>query len=325
MATIGSVVAGVAHEVRNPLFAMSVNIDVLAAELGEAPEVRELIEALRVERDRISRLMQDLLDFGRPLSGVRRECQLERILERAIAQVRPVALARGVSIQAEGAARASLLADASERVRLLADQPTRQAALLVKASGYLADSGDSSRALANLYRATELDPLSSSAWSALSALSLAARRLDLARSAAGRSLRLLPEQDTAPTYLASVELLLGRPQAAIAAAAHCPEPLFRHQVAAAALHDMGRHAEARAELAALEAEHAQDAAFQIAAVHAWWGDADRAFQWLERAVDQNDGGLVALRMEPLLTRIQGDARFGALVARVGLQPGPQPR
>ena len=107
MATIGSVVAGVAHEVRNPLFAMSVNIDVLAAELGEAPEVRELIEALRVERDRISRLMQDLLDFGRPLSGARRECQLERILERAIAQVRPVALARGVAIRAEGAARAS--------------------------------------------------------------------------------------------------------------------------------------------------------------------------------------------------------------------------
>jgi len=46
----------------------------------------------------------------------------------------------------------------SERVRLLADQPTRQAALLVKASGYLADSGDTARALGHLYRATELDP-----------------------------------------------------------------------------------------------------------------------------------------------------------------------
>jgi cellulose synthase operon protein C len=46
----------------------------------------------------------------------------------------------------------------NERVRLLADQPTRQAALLVKASGYLAEAGDTARALANLYRATELDP-----------------------------------------------------------------------------------------------------------------------------------------------------------------------
>ncbi|HEU4583161.1 MAG TPA: hypothetical protein VFS67_33100 [Polyangiaceae bacterium] len=46
----------------------------------------------------------------------------------------------------------------SERVRLLADQPLRQAALLVKASEYLADSGDQARALQSLYRATELDP-----------------------------------------------------------------------------------------------------------------------------------------------------------------------
>lgn len=46
----------------------------------------------------------------------------------------------------------------NERVRLLADQPSRQAALLVKASRYLADAGDQARALQNLYRATELDP-----------------------------------------------------------------------------------------------------------------------------------------------------------------------
>jgi tetratricopeptide (TPR) repeat protein len=46
----------------------------------------------------------------------------------------------------------------SERVRLLGDQPLRQAALLVKASEYLADSGDQARALQSLYRATELDP-----------------------------------------------------------------------------------------------------------------------------------------------------------------------
>jgi hypothetical protein len=46
----------------------------------------------------------------------------------------------------------------NERVRLLGDQPTRQAALLVKASGYLAEAGDGARALSNLFRATELDP-----------------------------------------------------------------------------------------------------------------------------------------------------------------------
>lgn len=46
----------------------------------------------------------------------------------------------------------------NERVRLLADQPVKQAALLVKASEYLAEAGDQARALQSLYRATELDP-----------------------------------------------------------------------------------------------------------------------------------------------------------------------
>ena len=46
----------------------------------------------------------------------------------------------------------------NERVRLLADQPIRQAVLLIKASEYLAEAGDHARALQSLYRATELDP-----------------------------------------------------------------------------------------------------------------------------------------------------------------------
>lgn len=46
----------------------------------------------------------------------------------------------------------------AERVRLLADQPAKQAAILVKSSEYLAEAGDHARALQALYRATELDP-----------------------------------------------------------------------------------------------------------------------------------------------------------------------
>jgi signal transduction histidine kinase len=103
MATIGSVVAGVAHEVRNPLFAMSVNIDVLASELDTQPGTREIIEALRVERDRISRLMQDLLDFGRPSSGASHCCTLDGILRRAIANVQPVAAKLGIELRVTSA------------------------------------------------------------------------------------------------------------------------------------------------------------------------------------------------------------------------------
>ncbi len=64
----------------------------------------------------------------------------------------------------------------NERVRLLADQPTRQAALLVRASQYLAESGDPVRALANLYRATELDPVNDEYADAIEKQLLSSRR-----------------------------------------------------------------------------------------------------------------------------------------------------
>ncbi len=64
----------------------------------------------------------------------------------------------------------------SERVRLLADQPVRQAGLLVKASEYLAEAGDHARALQNLYRATELDPQNDDYAEAVEKQLLASRR-----------------------------------------------------------------------------------------------------------------------------------------------------
>ena len=64
-------------------------------------------------------------------------------------------------------------------------------------------------------------------------LYLALERIELARSAALRSLELWPEQDSAPIYLATAELLEHRPEAAIAAAHRSVEPVFHLQFEAA--------------------------------------------------------------------------------------------
>ncbi len=185
------------------------------------------------------------------------------------------------------------------------------------ARNVLGPTGRIEEAITLALRATQLDPLSSAPWSTLAALYLGLERLELARSAALRSLELWPEQDSAPIYLATAELLERRPEAAIAAAHRSVEKVYHLQFEAAAFHDLGRSRDSQAALATMIARHAADAPFQIATTFAWRGEADRAFEWLDLALVRRDGGLGDLRLDPLLRGLRRDPRFKALERRMG--------
>jgi TolB-like protein/Flp pilus assembly protein TadD len=60
-------------------------------------------------------------------------------------------------------------------------------------------------------------------------------------------------------------------------------------------------------------------AWGIAALHASLGDVDEAFRWLDIAVEERATGLMFLRVHPRLDRIRHDARYKALVPKVGLE------
>ena len=68
LATVGRLAAGVAHEVGNPLGAVSGYAELARARLSEDadPQVRDALDRIAAAADRIDRIVRDLLDFARP-------------------------------------------------------------------------------------------------------------------------------------------------------------------------------------------------------------------------------------------------------------------
>ena len=85
-----------------------------------------------------------------------------------------------------------------------------------------------------------------------------------------------------------------------------------------AFHALGRRRESDAALAALKEKYGDVAAFQIAEVHAYRGEADLAFEWLARAYAQRDGGLVDIKGDRFLRKLSADARYKAFLRKMKL-------
>lgn len=67
MKILGQMAAGVAHEVRNPLNAILAITEALFQDIGDNPEYKPFLDHIRTQVDRLSRLMGDLLDLGKPI------------------------------------------------------------------------------------------------------------------------------------------------------------------------------------------------------------------------------------------------------------------
>ncbi len=81
LAAIGQVVAGVAHEVRNPLFGITSVAQILKREADLTLAHRELVEAMFSETQRLNALVSDLLLFGGPSLLERRPTDLHQLLD----------------------------------------------------------------------------------------------------------------------------------------------------------------------------------------------------------------------------------------------------
>jgi len=167
-------------------------------------------------------------------------------------------------------------------------------------------------------RAMVRDPVNLRAHRYLAAACYEAGQLDSAAERYRQALALSPGYISGHFHLSRVLLAQGETKSALATIEQEAHPAFKLTGLALVHHALGNTTESDAAVATLEAEWAEEAAFQIAVVHAYRHEIDAAFEWLTRAVEQNDPGVSTMRGDPMLVTLHDDPRWQALLARVGL-------
>ena len=167
-------------------------------------------------------------------------------------------------------------------------------------------------------RATEIDPLSAIAWSNLGQYLTFYRDFPAAHEALRRCLEINPESSFGGHHVTILRLLEGDPIEALVTAHKIGSEAFRLTDVAMAEHSLGHENESQQALGELIDKHGLDGAYQIAEALAWRGEKDKAFEWLERAYVQRDGGLSEVKVDLLLDRLHDDPRFNAVIKKMKL-------
>jgi TolB-like protein/Flp pilus assembly protein TadD len=167
-------------------------------------------------------------------------------------------------------------------------------------------------------QAVELDPLSAATQFTLGRVLFYAGKLDEADAAGRKMAELQPSAASSHRWQVLVAVERGDGETALREAQFEPDEGFRAFGLALAHYIRGDKKAADAALADLVAHGRQGLAYQIAQVYAVRQEIDKAFEWLEIAFENHDGGMQTILVDPVLRGLRDDARYKNLVVKVGL-------
>lgn len=122
LAAVGTMTAGLSHEIRNPLNAAALQLSVLERRLRKLPEGQQgpLLEPLGLVRDEIRRLdhiLEDFLQFARPRDFRPEPVEVESLLRRVGDLLGSQAEARKIKLEVGSNASLSRVPGEEERLR----------------------------------------------------------------------------------------------------------------------------------------------------------------------------------------------------------------
>ena len=190
---------------------------------------------------------------------------------------------------------------------------------LLLAARLMQDLGQLDDAAALIDQALALDPLNVEAHITAGLQLVYAGRPAEAERAYRKARDLSPNQRVrVHYYLGRAHMMQGRLDEALLEIEQEGHEAFRLLGIALVQHALGRAAESDEALHRMIRAYAGGGAYQIAEVHAYRGDVDRAFEWLERAYRQRDAGLASIKIDPLLHGLHADPRWQPWLRRMRL-------
>jgi TolB-like protein len=149
---------------------------------------------------------------------------------------------------------------------------------------------------------------------------ISAGRYDAA-AATLQTVRNLNPDGGKPGYLLATALLLrGDAAGALTAIEHETSEVWRAIGLPMVYHALGRKGDSDAALATLIGKYEKDTAYNVAYVYAFRGEADKAFEWLDKAVAYRDPGLSEIVPERLFDKIRRDPRWLPFLSKIGKAP-----